>query len=50
MHCSYDMILKGMHWNLYETEIVEAVFQAKTTVKPGGPHIPLDKGVVFYRK
>ena len=30
MNCLYDMILKVMHWNLYETDvIVEAVFQAK---------------------
>ena len=28
MNCSYDIILKGMHWNLYETDIVvEAGFQ-----------------------
>ena len=33
MNCSYDMMLKVMHWNLYEANVVvEAVFQAKTIV------------------
>ena len=41
IHCSYDILLKAMHWNPYETNvIVEPVFQVKTTVKykkPRGP-------------
>ena len=33
LNCSYDMILKVMHWSLYVTDVVvEAFFQAKTAV------------------
>ena len=36
---SYDVILKAMHWNPLETDVVvEVVFQAKATEDPGGSH------------
>ena len=43
MHCSYDMILKVMHRNLYDI-IVEPVHQVKATVKYKKPQGPCQDG------